>query len=100
MELRAPVITELYPDCSDKNIIAVHYQDCEPILEDNKIVRDNPDKGEWGRKIASVPNNLIHQWLIEEWVKGNKDLRPFTREFNMTVVLPKLRDPAYKYLLV
>ena len=96
----APVYTQIYPDPNDKDVIAVHFQECGPILEENKELRGYKQKSDWGRLIAQVPNNIIHQWLIEEWVKGNKHLRPFTREFNETVVRRKLQDPNWKYLLV
>lgn len=96
-----PHFTEIYPDPNDKTILAVTYQDAEPVLENNKVLRNRLKGGEdGGRLIASVPTNIIYQWLVEEWVKGNTNLRPFTREFNETVVLPKLRDPNWKYVLV
>lgn len=94
------VVTTLYPDKNDKTIIAHSYQDCQEILDQNALLRDAPNTLEWGRLVARVPNNIIHQWLVEEWSKGNTDIRPFTRRFNVEVVQRKLRDPNYKYLLV
>src|SRR4029077_3908971 len=100
MQLNAPVKTIIFPDANDKDVIAYSEQDCDPILEDNKELREHNKSRDWGRMIAQVPNILLYQWLVEEWVKGNKHLRLNSREFNQTVVLPKLRDPNYKYLLV
>ena len=93
-------ILEIRADNDKDGIIAVSYQDCEPILELNKKLADLEQTSDFRRLVARVPDNIIHQWLIEEWIKGNKNLRPFTKEFNQTVVLPKLRDPNWKYLLV
>ena len=96
----APVLTEIYPDPNDKSIVAVSVQDCDEILDQNKILREQTQKSDWGRHIAQVPNVIITKWLNEEWAKGNTHLRPFTKEFNETVVKKKLQDPNYKYLLV
>jgi len=95
-----PVRTVIRPDPSDKRLLALSWQDYSHVLEQNKVFRDLPKKSTWARLKAQVPNNLIHQWLNEEYAKGNTKLRPFTREFRETVVAKKLADPNYKYLLV
>jgi hypothetical protein len=41
---------------------------------------------------------IIVRWLNEEYARGNIHLRPFTREFNETVVARKLRDPEWRLL--
>ncbi len=95
----APVLTEIYPDPNDKSIIAVSSQDCDPILEQNKALREQSQKSDWGRHVAQVPNNIINQWLIEEWAKGNLHLSVYSQEFR-ELVWRKINDPNYKYLRV
>ena len=41
---------------------------------------------------------ILVRWLNEEHARGNTHLRLFTREFNETVVRPKLRDPEWRFL--
>lgn len=94
------LVLQLHPNPKSDDVIASTWQDCEPILDLNKQLADEQQTSDFRRMVARVPAVIIHQWLVEEWVKGNKHLRPFTREFNQTVVLPKLRDPNWKYLLV
>lgn len=98
--MTSKVITTLYPDKNDKTIIAHSYQDCQEILDANAQIRGEAQKYEWGRHIATIPNNLLHQWLIEEEIRGNHYRNLYDRRFNNEVVAKKLRDPNYKYLLV
>lgn len=95
-----PVYNDIHPDPNDRKILVHSVQDCAPVLEQNKVLRDIPKKSDWARPIASIPNILLTQWLYEEHARGNTHLRMFTVEFNREVVLKKLRDPDYKYLLV
>lgn len=81
----------------DSKIVAVTTQDVEPIIEANKAGR-NADRGEYGRKVASVPNVILTQWLYAEEARGNP-IRPFSPEF-YAMVRAKLADPDWKYLLV
>ena len=89
--------SELYPDRNDRNIIAVATQDCTPILEENKVLRSEKQTSDWGREVFSVPNVIAYQWLIEEWNKGNKGLKMFSREW-MELVKRKMYDPDWKWL--
>ncbi len=95
--LWTPVTTELHPDPNDKSIIAVSTQDIEPTLEQNKELRSQEQRSDWGRHVAQIPNIVITQWLNEEWARGNHSLRPAGREW-MELVARKLRDPDWKYL--
>ena len=45
-----------------------HHQDCEPIIERNKALRGLPQKSDWGRHIASIPNGVLLKWMLEEGV--------------------------------
>jgi hypothetical protein len=75
-----------------------HVQDVEPILDRNKELRAEPQRSDWGRWVASIPNVVIVRWMNEEAARGNNVL-PFTREFD-DVVARKLRDPEWAYLRV
>jgi hypothetical protein len=89
--------TDLILDRNEKQIIAYTEQDCEPILECNKLLRSMPQKSDWGRHIASIPNVILTKWLNEEYARGNVGLRMFSKEFD-ELVARKLRDPEWKYL--
>lgn len=91
--------TELILDRADRRIIASTTQDVEPILERNKALRGESQQGhDFARLIADIPAVIIVRWLNEEYARGNTHLRPFTREFNETVVARKLKDPEWAYL--
>jgi hypothetical protein len=90
--------TSLILDRADRRIIASTTQDVEPVLERNKAMRGETQRHDCARLIADIPAVIIVQWLNEEYARGNTDLRPFTREFNETVVARKLRDPEWRLL--
>ena len=93
--------TDLILDRADRRIIASSTQDVEPILERNKALRGESQQGhDCARLVADIPAVIIVQWLNEEYARGNIHLRPFTREFNETVVARKLRDPEWKHLRI
>ena len=92
--------TELILDRADRRIIASTTQDVEPILDRNKALRGERQHHDCARLIADIPAVIIVQWLNEEYARGNTQLRPFTREFNDTVVARKLRDPEWKHLRI
>jgi hypothetical protein len=93
--------TDVLLDRADKRIIASTWQDVEPILKHNKLLRSMPQpsrrRGDWGRHIASIPNVVLVKWLNEEYAAGNTRLRMFTDEFN-ELVARKLADPDWAYL--
>ena len=78
-------------------VIASTTQDVEPILEHNKRLRAEPQRSDWGRHVASIPNVILVQWLNEEHARGNTGLRMFTHEFD-ALVARKLADPDWAYL--
>ena len=86
--------TKLHLDRSEKLIIAHSLQDVEPILEHNKALRSMPQKSDWGRHIASIPNVILTKWLNEA---NSPTLRMFSKEFD-ELVAKKLRDPDWAYL--
>lgn len=72
-------------------------QDVEDIIERNKILKTIPQKSDWGRHVASIPNNILNQWLQEEWNRGNVNLKLFDEDFNRMVKM-KLDDPDWRFL--
>jgi hypothetical protein len=78
-------------------ITACTWQDVEPILERNAALRSEPQRSDWGRHVATIPNVILLRWLNEEYARGNISLRMFTKEFQ-ELVARKLRDSEWKYL--
>ena len=75
-------------------IIAETIQDVEPILDRNRELRSMPQKSDWGRHVASIPNVILVKWLNEA---NSPTLRMYTKEFN-ELVAKKLADPDWAYL--
>ena len=91
--------TDVLFDRADKTITAVTTQDTAPILDRNAALRTQPQRSDFGRHIASIPNVILVRWLNEEYARGNTDLRMFTPDFN-ELVARKLADPDWKHLRV
>jgi hypothetical protein len=91
------MLTELILDRNHKRIIASTTQDVEPILDRNHGLRGEPQRSDWARHVASIPNVILVQWLNEEYARGNTRLRMFSPEFN-AIVERKLADPNWKKL--
>jgi hypothetical protein len=72
-------------------------QDVEDIIENNKRLQNTPQKSDWGRHVASIPNVILTQWLNEEYSRGNVGLRLFDEDFNRIVKM-KLQDPDWRFL--
>jgi len=77
-------------------ITVEHWQDCEPILDHNKLLRDQPQKSDWCKHVASIPNGVLLKWLHEEWARGNM-IKAFGPEMD-EVIERKLNDPDWKWL--
>jgi hypothetical protein len=78
--------------------VHVHtFQDVEDIIARNKALRSLPQRSDWGRHVASIPLNIINQWLSEEWARGNVNLRMAGNEFD-ALVARKLADPDWRFL--
>jgi hypothetical protein len=89
------VVTELLLDGGALTVNSV--QDVEPILARNAALRGEPQKSDWGRHVATIPNVILLRWLNEEHARGNASLRMFSKEFD-ALVQRKLADPDWKYL--
>jgi hypothetical protein len=72
-------------------------QDVTAILERNKELRATPQKSDWGRHVASIPNVIMTRWLNEEYERGNVNIRLFGPEMD-ALVERKLKDPEWAYL--
>jgi hypothetical protein len=79
------------------DVIAHSRQDVEDIIEGNKALAGEPQKSDWARHVATIPNVILVMWLNEEWMRGNLNLRMFSAEFT-AIVKRKLDDPQWRYL--
>jgi hypothetical protein len=85
-------ITRLHLDRNDRLIVAENIQDVEPILEHNKHLQSEPQKSDWGRHVARVPDVMVVKWLNEERARGNTELRYLGPGFDEWFAR-KIRDP-------
>ena len=91
--------TKTHLKVKDGSLTVHTCQDVEDIIEHNKRLKSEPQKSDWGRHIATIPNNVLMQWLTEEWARGNVNMRMFDEEFNK-LVQRKLRDHDWLFLRV
>jgi hypothetical protein len=82
-----------------RDLLVRSYQDAEDIIEHNKKLASEPQNGKWGRHIASIPNNVLNQWLQDEWAKGNVSMKLFDEQFN-ALIKKKLADHDWLFLRV
>lgn len=87
--------TELV-NLGDRTVAVYSHDDVEAILEHNKVLRSLPQKSDWGRHVASIPNVIMVRWLNEAWQSGH-DVRYLSPEWD-EIVAKKLRDPEWAYL--
>jgi hypothetical protein len=86
------VTTHLVQDRSERVLTVLRVQDCEPIIENNKRLANEPQKSESFRHVASIPNVIIEQWLIETGLPhANAEFWEFATRRIMT-------DPDWKWL--
>ena len=71
-------------------------QDVEDIIEYNKRAQSTPQKSDWARHVARIPNVIIERWLNEERDRGHH-VRAFGPEMD-ELVQRKLQDPDWKWL--
>lgn len=89
--------TSVTLDRSEKLIVVESWQDVEPVIEWNKRLQSIPQRSDWGRHVASIPNVILTKWLNEEWARGNTTIRLFGEEMDR-LVERKLADPEWAYL--
>jgi hypothetical protein len=86
--------TRLILDRGERTITAQTWQDVEPILDRNKALQNEPQRSDWGRHIATIPNVVIVKWMNEE---GADVLRMSGGEFGQ-FIRRKLADPDWRHL--
>ena len=91
--LRTDLLLERGVAPRDSRIVASSWQDVEPILARNALLRGAPQQSDFARHVASIPAVILVRWANES------GLRLFTAEFN-ELVAKKLRDPDWAYLRV
>jgi hypothetical protein len=80
----------------DGTLIVENIQDCEDIIERNKALNLIPQRSDWGRHVASIPNIVINKWLNEEAARGHR-IRFLSREMD-ELVERKIKDPEWAWL--
>lgn len=90
-------IDRIYYEAADGSIISKALeQDVSAIIEHNKQMAHDfrpHQKGEC-RVVAEVPVTLYYKWLVEEQVPGW-----CTEDALEGILMKKLADPQYKYVL-
>ena len=81
----------------DGDLVVHSQQDVEAVIARNKALQGEPQKSDWGRHVATIPNNILLAWLQEEWARGNVNLKLFDAEFNR-IVAQKLKDRDWLFL--
>ena len=82
-----------------ETVTIVVEDDVEDIIEQNKQLATLPQKSDWGRHVASIPNVILNRWLNEERLRGNYMLRMGGEEWDK-LVARKLADPDWRFLRV
>lgn len=83
-------------DANGRDFAIEHWQDCEDIIERNKALRSQPQKSDWGRHVATIPNGILVKWMLEENVNVMGMSSAEWGEF----IRRKLNDPDYRELRV
>jgi hypothetical protein len=89
-------LARIHLDSDGDRVTIEHVQDVEPILAHNKALRGEPQKSDWGRHIASIPNVILVRWMNEE---GADVLKMSGEEFG-AFIRKKLNDPDWCHLRV
>lgn len=79
------------------NLTVENVQDVGDILDNNARLRATPQKSDWGRHVASIPNVIMTRWLNEAFAEGNTTIKLFGPEMD-ALVERKLKDPEWAYL--
>jgi hypothetical protein len=90
------IVSRIHLDRDGTSLAIEHFQDVEPILERNAALRSEPQKSDWGRHIASIPNVVLIKWMNEE---GADVLKMSGDEFGV-FIKKKLDDPDWRFLRV
>lgn len=88
------VASRIHLDSDGATLTVERVQDVEAIIERNKLLRTIPQKSDWGRHIATIPNVIIERWMKEDGVNvlglSSEEWGEFIRK--------KLDDPDWWHL--
>lgn len=87
-------ITTRFHKHADGGFTIQSTQDVEPILDNNKILQNTPQRSDWGRHIASIPNIVIDKWSKDHGV----NLLALPKDEFTKFVRRKLNDPDWRWL--
>jgi hypothetical protein len=90
------VQTRFHLDSNGDDLTVEHVQDVAPILARNAALRAEPQKSDWGRHIASIPNVILVRWMTED---GVNVLGMSSEEWGK-YIKRKLDDPDWRHLRV
>jgi hypothetical protein len=83
-------------DADGDRLTIEHAQDVEAILDRNKALQSQPQRSDWGRHIATIPNVVLVKWMNED---GVNVLGMSSEEFG-AFIRRKLDDPDWRHLRV
>lgn len=89
-------LAHIHLDADGDRFTVEHAQDVEAILDRNKALQSQPQRSDWGRHIATIPNVVLVKWMNEE---GANVLAMSGEEFG-AFIRRKLDDPDWRYLRV
>jgi hypothetical protein len=78
----------------DGDLTVHHSQDVEDIIARNKRLQSEPQRSDWARHIATIPNAILMRWMLEE---GAPVLGMPAEEFGR-FIRKKLNDPDWRHL--
>lgn len=88
------MLTRVHLDNDGDHFTVESVQDVEPILERNKELQKIPQKSDWGRHIACIPNVILLKWMNDEGV----NLLAMSGEEFGAFIRRKLNDPDWRHL--
>ncbi len=94
--MTSDVRTRFHLDSNGDDLTVEHLQDVAPILDHNAALRAEPQKSDWGRHIASIPNVILVRWMTEDGV----NVLGMTGEEWGKYIKRKLDDPDWRHLRV
>ena len=90
------VVPRVHLEPDGTSLTIEHVQDVEPILKRNAALRAEPQRSDWGRHIATIPNVILVRWMNEDGVNvlgmSSDEWGAFVRK--------KLNDPDWRHLRV
>ena len=92
------IITRPHYDAGEKLMVFERLQDVEPILNHNAALRQQEQKSDWGRHVASVPCVILEKWMNESGAAWWAMSAAERKEWEAKLVAEKLSDPDYAFL--